>query len=350
MEVNNKQQLISDFIKTLPDVSAVYGYGSGVINQIGSGAKIGQIDLIVVVSDTEKFHIKNLEINPDYYTRSTKRFFLKHKLLHNFGADICYIPYIKYKENKFKIGIISRADLINDLTNWKNLYMAGRFQKPMVEFKSDKNIKNAIESNHKSALLISLILQNSSYCSLYDLYHTLLSLSYMGDIRTGLTINNIKLFNFENPHKIDNIIAGSYKELNKIYLNKNINNNYFNVICDQNMDFKFDENLNQKEINIMIIENLKNIMIHYSRKDLAEQLVFLPRNLNAYLSSELHSSIDSDIVSIKQLEIIKRELIKYVVKTNKKTTIRQTLKGFLTVGLSDSLNYLNEKAEKAKTK
>lgn len=350
MEVNNKQQLIKDFINTLPEVNAVYGYGSGVINQIGSGAKCGQIDLIVVVNDTEKFHIKNLELNPNYYTKSAKKFFLKYKLLHSFGADICYIPYIKYKENKFKIGVISRSSLIDDLTNWKNLYMAGRFQKPMVEFKTNKNINNAIESNHKNALLISLLLQNSSYCTLYDLYHTLLSLSYMGDIRTGLTINNKKILNFENPHKIDNIIAGSYKELNKIYLSKNINNNYFKVICNQDMEFKFDDSLSQGEINEIIIDNLKNIKIHYSRKDLAEQLVFLPRNLNAYLASELHYIIDSDIVSIKQLDSIKKELIKYIVKTNQKTTIRQALKGFLTVGLNDSLCYLKEKAEKAKTK
>lgn len=70
--------------------------------------------------------------------------------------------------------------------------------------------------NLKSCLVWSIILQNSRIFSLYDLYRSIVRLSYLGDLRVIFA---------ENPNKVENMIKGYYlmtenvlkeKEKNKI--------------------------------------------------------------------------------------------------------------------------------------
>ncbi|EER17306.1 conserved hypothetical protein [Perkinsus marinus ATCC 50983] len=77
-----------------------------------------------------------------------------------------------------KYGIISHDDLCDDLNNWKSLYVGGRLHKPVEDvYISDKKA-----------------------CSL----------SYMGDIRSGM-------IRAEDPNKVYNIVHGQANELIHIY-------------------------------------------------------------------------------------------------------------------------------------
>ena len=117
-------------------VAFAFGYGSGVLKQQqdvnkSSGSQ-NQVDLIVAVNNSFKFHEENLKINSNHYS------FLRHfgaptitRLQETRGARIYFNPYVKFDNDPntlYKYGIISRRHLIRDLLDWETLYVAGRLQ------------------------------------------------------------------------------------------------------------------------------------------------------------------------------------------------------------------------------
>ena len=117
-------------------ISFAFGYGSGVLKQKHdihrSSKKENQIDLVLAVNDSFKFHEENLKINADHYS------FLRHfgpstitRLQEHRGARIYFNPYAKFQDDPstlYKYGIISHRHLIRDLLDWETLYIAGRLQ------------------------------------------------------------------------------------------------------------------------------------------------------------------------------------------------------------------------------
>eukprot|EP01138_Halocafeteria_seosinensis_P003408 gb/GECG01003484.1/.p1 GENE.gb/GECG01003484.1/~~gb/GECG01003484.1/.p1 ORF type:complete len:111 (+),score=8.98 gb/GECG01003484.1/:1-333(+) len=58
-----------------------------------------------------------------------------------------------------KYGVISSAALLDDLNNWKTLYVAGRLHKPVHIFHcGDESFRNAMAENLRHALSASLLL------------------------------------------------------------------------------------------------------------------------------------------------------------------------------------------------
>ena len=117
-------------------VPFAFGYGSGVLKQQQdvnkSSVSQNQVDLIIAVNNTFKFHEANLKMNPSHYS------FLRHfgaptitRLQEARGARIYFNPYVKFDNDPnttYKYGIISRRHLIRDLLDWETLYVAGRLQ------------------------------------------------------------------------------------------------------------------------------------------------------------------------------------------------------------------------------
>ena len=67
---------IKEFVENRPEVIAAYGYGSGVFKQSGYNQnEQKQIDLIFVVDDLKKWHLANIEKNPNDYSYIGKYFF-----------------------------------------------------------------------------------------------------------------------------------------------------------------------------------------------------------------------------------------------------------------------------------
>jgi mitochondrial translocator assembly and maintenance protein 41 len=112
-----------------------FGYGSGVLKQQDADEpsnKQKQVDLILVVNNSVRFHEDNLNMNVHHYS------FLKHfgvstitRLQEMRGARIYFNPYVRLNDESntlYKYGIISRRHLIRDLLDWETLYVAGRLQ------------------------------------------------------------------------------------------------------------------------------------------------------------------------------------------------------------------------------
>ena len=293
---------IFDFISTLPEVVDIIGYGSGVKNQEGYTDDIKrQIDLILTVNDIYEFHKLNFKKYPNIYSNIGIKL-IKH--VNNIGTDINYVSNIDYKNNTYKIGVINKNDLSKDLITWDNMYMAGRCQKPISTLKIRDKVKNEIIYNRLNALKIALLLNNNKTITEQELYETICSLSYIGDIRMTM--------HCENPDKIKNIVNGSKIEFREIY--NEVNDNLFDI---------------------------KNNVISTNTDKILTSILDIPDSLLKYL----HKHMDLNNINIDELN---NNIINYLKITNFKSSIAQPIKSIIINGTEKSLNYLKEKRKKGK--
>lgn len=293
---------IFDFINTLPEVVDIIGYGSGVKNQEGYTDDIKrQIDLILTVNDIYEFHKLNFKKYPDIYSNIGIKL-IKH--VNNIGTDINYVSNIDYKNNTYKIGVINKNDLSKDLITWDNMYMAGRCQKPISTLKIRDKVKNEIIYNRLNALKIALLLNHNKTITEQELYETICSLSYIGDIRMTM--------HCENPDKIKNIVNGSKIEFREIY--NEVNDNLFDI---------------------------KNNIISTNTDKILNSILDIPDSLLKYL----HKHMDLNNINIDELN---NNIINYLKITNFKSSIAQPIKSIIINGTEKSLNYLKEKRKKGK--
>ena len=293
---------IFDFISTLPEVVDIIGYGSGVKNQEGYTDDIKrQIDLILTVNDIYEFHKLNFKKYPNIYSNIGIKL-IKH--VNNIGTDINYVSNIDYKNNTYKIGVINKNDLSKDLITWDNMYMAGRCQKPISTLKIRDKVKNEIIYNRLNALKIALLLNHNKTITEQELYETICSLSYIGDIRMTM--------HCENPDKIKNIVNGSKIEFRKIY--NEVNDNLFDI---------------------------KNNIISTNTDKILNSILDIPDSLLKYL----HKHMDLNNINIDELN---NNIINYLKITNFKSSIAQPIKSIIINGTEKSLNYLKEKRKKGK--
>ena len=293
---------IFDFISTLPEVVDIIGYGSGVKNQEGYTDDIKrQIDLILTVNDIYEFHKLNFKKYPHIYSNIGIKL-IKH--VNSIGTDINYVSNIDYKNNTYKIGVINKNDLSKDLITWDNMYMAGRCQKPISTLKIRDKVKNEIIYNRLNALKIALLLNHNKTITEQELYETICSLSYIGDIRMTM--------HCENPDKIKNIVNGSKIEFREIY--NEVNDNLFDI---------------------------KNNIISTNTDKILTSILDIPESLLKYL----HKHMDLNNINIDELN---NNIINYLKITNFKSSIAQPIKSIIINGTEKSLNYLKEKRKKGK--
>ena len=281
---------IFDFISTLPEVVDIIGYGSGVKNQEGYTDDIKrQIDLILTVNDIYEFHKLNFKKYPNIYSNIGIKL-IKH--VNNIGTDINYVSNIDYKNNTYKIGVINKNDLSKDLITWDNMYMAGRCQKPISTLKIRDKVKNEIIYNRLNALKIALLLNHNKTLTEQELYETICSLSYIGDIRMTM--------HCENPDKIKNIVNGSKIEFREIY--NEVNDNLFNI---------------------------KNNIISTNTDRILTSILDIPESLLKYL----HKHMDLNNINIDELN---NNIINYLKITNFKSSIAQPIKSIIINGTEKS--------------
>ena len=299
MQNLNVRERIQDFVSTLPDTVSIKAYGSSVAFQSGyKEDEKKQIDLIVIVDDIKKFYEESLVKNAYMYKFIPRVYFnnaSKDKL--RTGAHICYTSNINYKDDVYKIGVIEKEDVLNDLINWETFYIAGRMQKEMYTVKEDEVIEKANKINQHNALVVSLLLTDKNDVKLSDVYETLCSLSYMGDSR--------KKFKAEDPNKVKKIASGSKDYFDSLYKNSNL------FIIDDNEKVKINYELLFKEIDK------------------------LPSNLKDRIN-------DYDLNNIRSV------ITNYLEQIIKSSSSEQTKKGILTTGLTNSISYAHEKLKKGR--
>lgn len=123
------------------------------------------------------------------------------------GAGFWFNVECLVKGRIIKYGIISIDALCRDLNDWQSLYAAGRLHKPVKILRDEARVRIACQVNLRSALRTSLLLLPRNFHK-RDLYETITSLSYRGDVRMKYA---------ENPKKIKNIVEGQYDLFDKLY-------------------------------------------------------------------------------------------------------------------------------------
>ena len=301
MEIRN---LITEFSKTIPESEVIIGYGSEVKKQTNDFGMDRQIDLIIGVEDTIKWHELNHELNSSNYKSK-----LGYQLLpvyEKLGTKINYLSYLPFEDNMFKIGVVNTSDLIYDLVCWKNFFLAGRLQKPVEIIRTTPELDYSIQRNRFNALKVSLLALGKREATLEELFCILCSLSYIGDIRRTMHV--------ETKHKVRNIVEGSFDELENIYIE--FNDGYY--------------------------ENSYSHGISINYEKLVTELDTLPEPLQSKIINELlREKMDKD-----KLMSLRKIILKYFTKLNFKTSIAQPLKGFALNGFSKTITYLGQKIGK----
>lgn len=310
MEKDIKERVI-DFANTIPNAVCVKAYGSSIAYQEGYSAnEKKQVDLIVVVDDIKTFYNDNMKKNSYMYNLTPKIYFTiaKEKSLRK-HASICYTTHINYGCDTYKMGVIEKKDVLDDLLNWKTFYIAGRFQKEMFTAIKDDDIEKANILNKRNALVVSLLLLDKDKNTLSDLYETLCSLSYKGDTR--------KMVKAEDPNKVKKLAKGSKDFFDKEYKDKTT---LFKVTDDE------------------------KLLIDYDK--VYSYIKALPTNLANSLNNVIEQKLPKDLERQK----IKDEINKYLVKIIKSSSLGQTTKGILTTGPVNSISYVFEKIKKGRKK
>ncbi len=310
MQEKDIRTRIKDFIKILPDTVSVKAYGSSIAYQSGYKAdEKKQVDLIVIVDDIKKFYEDNLKKNREMY-KFTPRMYFKHAKSSSLkkAAGICYTTDIEYGPDTYKMGVIEKEDVIDDLLNWKTFYIAGRFQKEMFTAKEDSQIEKANEINKRNALTVALLLLDKEKPTLNDLYEKICSLSYMGDSR--------KSFKAEDPNKIKKLASGSKEHFDREFTAKT---DLYTV--DKNEKIKIDHEKVLRMIDKLPIELKIKISDEVGDKRLSEAIVEIRKGITDYLTTII-----------------------------KKSSMGQTKKGILTTGPKNSIGYALAKLKKGRKK
>ncbi len=294
----NKEKLLEKY-----PAEFIAAYGSRISKQKGYAPQDRpMIDLIFGVESTLNWHKNNLKRNAQDYANVAKLFGINFiELLQRIKADIYYNCYISIGEEIAKYGVISLNALIEDLEQWKNLYVAGRLQKPVKILKDNERIEKAIKKNLEHAVNVALLKLPETFRE-EELYMKITEISYIGDIRMILT---------ENPKKIENIVNGNLEGFHELY--KSIIKNKTGIAL-----------LNGK------------IQQDKSPETQKERYLELPKNLRNCLNKPLNFEFDE----------LQKNINSAITKIVCSSSATQTIKGLFTVGLSKSVRYFLEKSKK----
>ncbi|EEB14604.1 conserved hypothetical protein [Pediculus humanus corporis] len=199
----------------LEDLTYCFAYGSGVFDQLHNRSNKNMIDFIFAVKNSEKWHSSNLQLNPSHYSALS---FLGSKFIAKVQTSIpsrvYYNSMIPLKDEKvvIKYGVIEENDLISDLLDWNDIYIAGRLHKPVkvIQKNDSMHLVSALQLNLQSAVHTALLLLPETFSEI-QFYSTIASLSYNGDFR--MKLEKTKISNFKNLYSPVIKVVEDYVEM-----------------------------------------------------------------------------------------------------------------------------------------
>lgn len=298
----------NSILSEFPPLNLCFLYGSGIFHQEGyteEDMKKTMLDIIISVNDPIKWHEENMKMNPKHYS------FMKYmpnflfKRISDCGTGIYFNALVKLNNGlSIKYGVISNNDLIDDLNDWKTLYLSGRLHKPVKFIKKDNKFNIPLKNNLIKGINTSLLLLPEK-TNLEHFFITVSSLSYNGDIRMGIA---------ENPHKVNNIVKGNYDRFKELYIP---------ILKDNN--------------NIEFNESTEDIYIKNDKENIKSLIKPLPN----YIKNKIDLKNEkNDLYSIQN--IISKELKRKV----QIYSFSQSVKGVFTSGPIKSTIYLSRKIGK----
>jgi len=205
---------LTPLLEVLPrGVEHAFAYGSGVFQHFGSkevrkSTKV--LDYVLAVDDPVKWHTENLARNPGHYGKLSKRIGARGitRIAERVGCGVHFNPFVEVDSQLHKYGVVATARLLDDLRNWREIYIAGRLHKPVKSLIVHAGIDKACNANTRAAACAALLILPEVFTKV-DFYKAVCSLSYKGDIRMLFA---------EDKGKVDNIVNGSLQELDSIYM------------------------------------------------------------------------------------------------------------------------------------
>lgn len=337
------------------NLSFSFAYGSGVKKQllnVSQKGKRNMIDLVYCVENSAKWHEDNLAQNPSHYS------FIKYfghnfisKFQENSGAKVYFNTLVNIDDVVIKYGVISRKDLVTDLLEWSDLYIAGRLHKPVEILKHPSNaeLQASLQLNLQSAVHAALLILPEAFTE-YEFYYVISNLSYGGDFR--MTFG-------ENKNKVANIVKPQLLGFRNLYrpLIKNLHDYVdFPDISDEKHTTKVTD---ISQDNLKIINSTKNSdseSLLHCRQDVnplakLHHLNQLPRwpqkALTRFWNRGVHRQDTEDVLRAIAYDpdcgAIVEQCINDIVW---KSSVSQSLKGILTAGAVKTVKYSSQKIMK----
>ena len=308
-------------------ISMSIGYGSGVFEQSGyhqtnSDNSNLQIDLIHVVDNTREFHGHNLNQFYNHYSMLKYGGVRLVEFFQNLAVGMYFNPFVRLKGNLIKYGIVSTENLLRDLSEWNNLYIAGRLQKPVKFVNMNKSMILLLnEYNLKSAFTVALLLNNKKSLLNQSIFESITLISYLGDPRMRI--------GGENPNKIKSIVKKQLSNFQTLY---HPIKSYFvdNAILIPT------PTPNSQFYKINLTAELKKRMVYDLPKYFREQLFY-----NYYRQKD-----PIDIDKLVRDRNLHRYIKKTIINIVSGPSLYQSLKGIFTAGILKSLKYMLEKRMK----
>ena len=314
------------------------------------------IDFIFGVTHTQHWHSINMKQHRNHYSgiASLGSGFVSR--VQEWGAGVYFHPYVEVNGILIKYGVTSIDNLVNDLTTWDSLYLAGRLQKPVKILRDNPRVRLANQHNLIAALRTALLLLPPDFTEA-QLYSAISGISYLGDPRMSLPT--------ENKNKVDNIVSNNMVHFRRLYapLIKTLPN----VDFTENRRLDDEDWVLNPEANSRLQQDMDPIrrgnMVRRLPKNFRSRLYFqyqkkfgMPRD---EFTKMIKASSDDDGKSRQAGEFEKRiakdgseqlgEIVRRVIKqTVNWPSTTQSLKGPIMSGWRRTFRYMNEKFSKWK--
>jgi translocator assembly and maintenance protein 41 len=198
--------------------------------------------------------------------------------------------------------------------------VAGRLHKPVQIYKTTQEIEAAQKRNLQAALNTALLLSPEE-APLNDLYHTISSISYLGDIRVQLKA--------ENKNKVQNIVTPNINQFNKLY----------SPIIEQNPLL-----LHQSHSNSIKFQHSASnrLQIFNTLPACLTETIMKQSNFTAALRPAFYNQLVEQPIA-QQNDLLRKSIAKIVSFSSS----RQSIKGIFTAGIRKSLVYGGQKLMKS---
>lgn len=339
-----------------PKFSLCFAYGSGVKPQLGYAGttssddellksktsdspnivaaiskKPKMIDLMFVVENPYQWHAQNVLQNPSHYS------FMRHlgsniiaRFQENYAAGVYCNTLIPIKDERnnsllIKYGVTSSKTLVEDLLDWRDLYLSGRLQKPVeiIREPNSSKVQNALQLNLQSAVHAALLLLPKDF-SEFDFYCMITSLSYNGDFRMIFGENKNKVLNIVKP-QVENFrsLYAPILEVFKSSLTYSLDGD------------EYTNSWRQDKSSVVVLQHLNHLPKWPIRR------IVRAWNHGRY-RSDTEDVLRAVASSPRVQEIVKKSLSDIVWQSS----VKQSIKNIPTAGLQKSLSYAWSKALK----